>query len=149
VDIEFRPIAGIPQPVVSPKLERHRAPAPLERSSSARDAGNFIQRARKACGISFREASSRTRSIARELGDRRYYCSPGALSDYETRRFAPRHIHKLISICAVYFVCAADLLEACGASLDKAGNRAMPSELLNLTGPNRMLLVRPFRFVRE
>jgi hypothetical protein len=149
VDLEFRPITGIPMPVVSAKLERYREPGPLERSPSARSAGDFIGRARKSCGISFREASFRTLSIARQLADRRYYCSPGALSDYETRKFAPRHIHKLISICAVYFARAADLLEACGAPLDNAGNRALPSEFLNLTGSNRISRVRPFRFVRE
>jgi hypothetical protein len=149
VDLEFRLIAGIPKPVVSAKLERYRAPAPIEQASSAGNAGDFIQRARKACGISFREASSRTRLIARELGDRRYYCSPGALSDYETRKLAPRHIHKLISICAVYFACAADLLEICGASFEKSGARPMPSEFLNLTGSNRISRVRPFRFLRE
>lgn len=149
VDLEFRPIAGTPEPVVSARLERYRAPAPLVRPFSARDAGDFIQRARKACGISFREASSRTRLIARELGDSRYYCSTGALSDYETRKFAPRHIHKLISICAVYCARAADLFEACGAPLDKAGDRAMPSEFLDLTGSNRILPAGPFRFLRE
>ncbi len=149
VDLEFRPIAGIPKPVVSARLERYRTPGPLGRSSSARGAGDFIQMARKACGISFREASSRTRLIARELGDHRYYCSPAALSDYETRKFAPRHIHKLISICAVYFARAADLLEACGVSLDKTGDRAMPSEFLSPTGSNRVSRVRPFRFLRE
>src|SRR5262249_23520405 len=131
------------------RLERYRAPTPLGRPSSPRDAGDFIGRARKACGISFREASSRTRSIARELGNRRYYCSAGALSDYETRKFSPRHIHKLISICAVYFERAVDLFEAYGVSLDKAGNRAMPSKFLRIPESKRIQSPRPFRFLRE
>lgn len=130
VDLEFRSVAGISTPVVSPRLERYRAPGPLGRSLPPRNAGEFFQRARKACGISFREASSRTRVIARQLRDHRYYCSPGALSDYETRKFAPRHIHKLISICAVYFTSPAELLEVCGASMDAAGVRGMPTEFL-------------------
>jgi len=133
VGIEIRSIAVVQKPAVSASLERYRVPSPLSRASPARNAGEFIQRARKACGISFREASERTRVIARELGDRRYYCSQGALSDYETRKFAPRHLHKLISICAVYFAGAADLFEACGAALDKAGTHAMPRDLLNLS----------------
>src|SRR5262249_36392930 len=122
VDLEFRSMVETPKPEVSARLERYRAPTPLGRPSSPRDAGDFIGRARKACGISFREASPRPGSMAREFGNRRYYCSAGALSDYETRKFAPRHIHKLISICAVYFARAVDLFEAYGVSLDKAGN---------------------------
>jgi len=145
-DLEFRPVAQAPKPVVSAKFERYRTESPPGRSHTA---GDFMQRARKACGISFREASARTCVIARELGDRRYYCSPSALSDYETRKFAPRHIHKLISICAVYFIRAADLLEACGAPLNKAGTHAMPSEFLHDPPLNRGPVNKPFRFLRE
>ena len=148
VDLEFRPLAGVTKPVVSAKLERNRAPGPLGQSSPPRNAGDFIQRARKACGISFREASGRTRIIARELGDQRYYCSPGALSDYETRKFAPRHIHKLISICAVYFARTGELFEACGTPLDKAA-RALPSEFLNRPQRFRVPSHKPFGFLRE
>lgn len=83
------------------------------------------------------------------VSDHRYYCSPGALSDYETRKFAPRHIQKLISICAVYFAPVADLLEAGGTSLEKSGNRAIPPEFLNPIGSNQIPPVRSFRFVRE
>jgi hypothetical protein len=103
VDAEIRSVATAQKAVVSAALERYRVPSPFSKALPARSAGEFIQRARKASGISFREASERTRVIARELGDPRYYCSPSALSDYETRKFAPRHVHKLISICAVYF----------------------------------------------
>jgi transcriptional regulator with XRE-family HTH domain len=148
VDLEFRSLAGVAKPVVSARFERYRTPGLLGRSGPARNAGDFIRRARESCGISFREASARTRIIARELGDRRYYCSPGALSDYETRKLAPRHIHKLISIAAVYFARIADLFEACGAALDNAGSRAMPGEFLNAP-PSRNSPGKPSRFLRE
>ncbi len=128
VDLEFRSVSGVAKPVVSARLERYRSPGLLGELPSMRNAGDFLRRARRVCGVSFREASARTRVIARALGDRRYYCSPGALSDYETRKFAPRHIHKLVSICAVYFASIADLFEACGASLSSAGDRPMPVE---------------------
>ncbi len=130
-------------------MRRSNLLSPLSPLSPAGNAGDFIQHVRKACGISFREASERTGVIARELGDHRYYCSPGALSDYETRKFAPRHIHKLISICAVYFAGAADLLEACGAALDKGGAHTMPSELLNSSLQNRTSPCTPSRFLGE
>jgi hypothetical protein len=149
VDVEVRSIAKFQKPVVSASLERYRVPRPLSRLLPTGSAGDFIQRARKGCGISFREASERTRVIARELGDRRYYCSPSALSDYETRKFAPRHVHKLVSICAVYFAGAADLLEACGAGLDKAGAHPMPLEFLNFSLEARAPARKPSRFVDE
>jgi transcriptional regulator with XRE-family HTH domain len=149
VDIEIRAIATPQKPVVSAALERYRPPSPLPRALAERNAGDFIRRARKACGISFREAAERTRVIARALGDRRYYCSPGALSDYETRRFAPRHLHKLISICAVYFASPADLFEASGAALHEAGTQAIPRDFLNLSPETRASDRGPSRFLRE
>jgi hypothetical protein len=87
--------ATVQKPVVSAALERYRAPHPLSPASLTLNAGDFIQRARKSCGISFREVSERSRVVARELGDHRYYCSLGALADYESRKFAPRHVYKL------------------------------------------------------
>lgn len=149
VDLEIRSLVTVQKPVVSAAWERYRAPSPLSRPLPAPNAGNLIQRARKACGISFREASERTRVIARELGDRRYYCSPGALSDYETRTLAPRHVQKLISICAVYFASAANLFEACGAGLDAAGIHAMPRDFLNFSPGKRTSAREPSRFLGE
>lgn len=148
-DVEIRSVATVQKPVVSAALERYRAPRPLSPKSLTLNAGDFIRRARESCGISFREASERSRIIARELGDRRYYCSPGALSDYETRKFAPRHVHKLISICAVYFAGAADLLEVCGATLDKAGTHAMPREFLQSSPEAHTSAREPARFLHE
>lgn len=148
-DVEIRSVAAVRKPVVSAALERYRAPSPLSPASPRLTAGAFIQKARKSCGISFREASERSRIIARELGDRRYYCSPGALSDYETRKFAPRHVHKLISICAIYFAGAAELFEACGATLSGAGAHAMPREFLKSRPETRTSAREPARFLRE
>ena len=148
-DVEIRSVATVQKPLVSAALERYRAPRPLSLASLGRTAGAFIQRARKSCGISFREASERSRIIARELRDRRYYCSPGALSDYETRKFAPRRVHKLISICAIYFASAAELLEACGATLDSAGAHAMPREFLKPLPETPTSTREPSRFLRK
>ena len=136
VNLEFRPLVGVPKPVVSARLERYRPPRPLDQTAPSRDVGEFIQHARVGCGLSFREASSRTRVIARQLGDRRYYCSPSVLSDYETRKNAPRHIHKIISICAVYFASVGRFLEACGIPLETARERAMPGAFLNVLDGN-------------
>jgi hypothetical protein len=149
VDVEIRSIAKFQKPVVSASWERYKIPRTISGLSLAASAGDFIKRARKGCGLSFREASERTRLIARQLGDRRYYCASSALSDYETRKFAPRHVHKLISICAVYFADSADLLEACGAALDRAGADPMPREFLNFSLETRGSVRKPARFLGE
>jgi hypothetical protein len=149
VDVEIRSIAKFQKPVVSPSWERYRVPRPISRLLPTGSAGDFIKHARKGCGLSFREASERTRVIARQLGDRRYYCAPSALSDYETRKFAPRHVHKLISICAVYFAGIANLLEACGAPLSRAGAHPMPREFLNFSPETRGSVRKPARFLGE
>jgi transcriptional regulator with XRE-family HTH domain len=138
-DLEFRPVGGIAKPVVPSRLGHFWTPAGLPQSSIEAHAGEFIRRARHRSGLSFREASERTRIVARTLGDPRYYCAPGSLSDYEARKLPPRHIHKLISICAVYFASAAELFEVCGASLTKAGELPMPAEFLT----NEFLNLRP------
>jgi len=135
-DLEIRPLGKIDKPVVPTRLGRFWTPGPLRESSHGTHVGEFIRRARKRSGLSFRQASERTRFIARKLGDSRYYCAPGSLSDCETRKLPPRHIHKLISICSVYFASAAELLEVSGASLNKAGTVSIPPELLDLP-PNR------------
>lgn len=147
VDLEFRPLLGA-KPVVSARLERYRLPRPLDQTASLRDVGGFIRDARISCGLSFREASCRTRAMARQLGDRRYYCSPSALSDYETRKNPPRHVHKIISICAVYFAKVGRFLEACGISLDIAGERTMPAAFLSELDANGTPPKRP-RFLHD
>lgn len=149
VDVEIRSIAKFQKPVVSASWERCRVLRPISRLLPMGGTGDFIKRARKGCGLSFREASERTRVVARQLGDRRYYCAPSALSDYETRKFAPRHVHKLISICTVYFVGVADLLKASGAALDRAGAHPMPREFLNFSPETRTSVSKPARFLGE
>jgi hypothetical protein len=129
-DLEIRPLRHVAKPVVPARLGRYWIPTALPPAARAGHVGDFIRSARKQSGLSFRQASERTWLIARKLADSRYYCAAGALSDYETRRLPPRHIHKLISICAVYFASAAELLEVAGASLEDAGKLPIPLRFL-------------------
>jgi hypothetical protein len=129
-DFEIRPLGKTEKPVVTPALGRFWTPTPLSRGADIAHVGEFVRRARLRSGLTFREASRRTRIIARKLGDRRYYCAAASLSDYETQRLPPRHIHKLISICAVYFASVAEFLAAAGINLDRSGTLAIPTELL-------------------
>jgi transcriptional regulator with XRE-family HTH domain len=123
--------------MVPKSLGSYWTPLALPSCLPARDLGEFIRRARKRSGLSFREASKRTRFIAQTLRDARYFCAPGSLSDFETRKSPPRHIHKLVSICAVYFASAADFLEAAGVQLDRPGQLPMPRDILEGPEPDR------------
>jgi hypothetical protein len=147
-DFEIRPLNG-EKPVVPARLGRYWIPKPLTRPSHVRNVGEFIRHARKLSGLSFREASTRTKLIAQKLGDSRYYCAAASLSDCETRKFLPRHVHKVISICAVYFASAAGLLEAAGAALDQAGKLPMPAEFLGRSGNGLNSLSKPSHFLSE
>jgi hypothetical protein len=129
-DFEIRSLENFDKPVVTAQLGRFWTPIPLPQTSNAAHVGEYIRKARIRAGLSFREASRRTRTIAKKLGDRRYYCAAGSLSDYEAQRLPPRHIHKLTSICAVYFAGVAGFLEAAGVSPDRAGRLAMPAQFL-------------------
>lgn len=125
-DVEFRRIVHVEKPTVPRNLGAYWKPVSLPYGMPARNLGEFIQQARKRSGLSFREASKRTRVIAQKLRDSRYFCAPGSLSDYEARKSPPRHIHKAISICSVYFAKVADFLEAAGVRPSALGQLAVP-----------------------
>jgi hypothetical protein len=124
-------------------------PGLLTRRSQQRNFGELTRQARILSGFSFREASARTKLIARELEDQRYYCAGGSLSDYETRQLPPRYMHKLISICATYFVTAETFFEASGVSLHKAGKLPMPPEFLDASVRDAHSTVKPSHFLSE
>jgi len=126
-DLEFRPLASFKRPVVPPARDTHQ---PEVTPASWQSVGQLIRQARQCSGLSFREASARMRLVARLLADARYFCAPSTLSDYETDERPPRHIHKLISICAVYFASVEGILRAVGISLPDLGQLPMPSGIL-------------------
>src|SRR5215469_5626752 len=130
-DLEIRPTRHLEIPVVPPALGTFWTPAPLTPSPSTRDVGQLLRESRLKSRFSFRQASERTAVIAKALGDARYYCSPGALSDYETRPFPPRHVHKIVSLCAAYFANVGDVLEHAGAELSRGGQHRIPDRFLD------------------
>jgi transcriptional regulator with XRE-family HTH domain len=129
-DLELRPIANARQPKVPTDLGRFWNPMPLASPRSIPHTGDLIRRARQRSGLSFRDASARTRDVARLLQDRRYFCSMGALSDSETVTDPPRHVHKLISLCIAYSVGAWEFLNAAGLRQRDAGKEAISDQLL-------------------
>jgi transcriptional regulator with XRE-family HTH domain len=129
-DFELRPLQNFDKPTVPLHLGRFWTPLPLPQDSRAAHIGEFIRNARIRAGLSFRDAARRTRTIARTLDDSRYYCAPASLSDYEAQRTPPRHIHKLLSICAVYFASVDGIFEAAGVNPNASGTVAMPAEFM-------------------
>lgn len=126
VDMEIRPVESRETPEVQAswrQLWARDAPQPAAHSGRL---GELARQARIRSDLSFREASKRTAEIARVLQHPNYFCAPGALSDLETRDLFPRHIHKLISLSAIYCVSIAELTERAGLRLEDAGQEPLP-----------------------
>jgi transcriptional regulator with XRE-family HTH domain len=130
VDLEIRLLANVEPPEVPASLGRFWTPVPFKPRGPFASVGECIRSARLRSGLSFREASERTRTIAKALQHPSYFCAASTLSDCETRRLPPRHIHKMISICAVYRVAVADVFDVAGLRPDAAGDLAIPDEFL-------------------
>ena len=81
-------------------------------------------------GLSFREASAMSRQVAGELGDERYFTAPGSLSGYEAQDGPPRHIHKAMTLCAVYGLRFSEFLKNIGLCLDEGGKNPIPDNLV-------------------
>jgi transcriptional regulator with XRE-family HTH domain len=123
VDFEFRGLIAHESPALSSKTARSWTPAPLIEPVTT---GQHFHRARLRAGLSFQNASDRTRFIARHLRDTRYFCAASALSNLETSNSLPRHIHKLIALAAIYGIPLAGFLAAIGMPIDRAGSEVMP-----------------------
>jgi len=135
VDFELRPTSFRPPPGVPDNLHQFWTPEPLEENAPALSLDKLLILARRRSGLTFREASASTALIARILESRDYFCSPGALSDYESQIVAPRDTHKMISLCALYSLSAWEFMTLAGVPLAKAGKEPLPDEFLTLGQP--------------
>lgn len=149
VDMEIRRLASPETPVVSPAAGRLWKPGTLKTDAFTGRVGEWLRSARLQSGLSFREASVRTGAVARMLGHPNYFCAASTLSDLEARDIFPRHIHKLISLSAVYSLSMAELARRGGLRLEETGQEAMPdrwkySGRLRLRNPS----LRPSRFLK-
>jgi hypothetical protein len=125
VDLEIRQVEFREDPEVEPRRNPFRHP-PAKLAMRSNRIGELLRWARLCSGLPFREASERTAKVARTLKNPMYFCAPGTLSDLEARDRLPRHIHKLISLAAVYCLSMLELAEFAGFPLEKAGKDAMP-----------------------
>jgi hypothetical protein len=123
VDFEFRGLTNPEVPLVTRKTARSWVPIPLGPPETI---GQYFQRARILAGLSFQNASNRTRGVARQLRDTRYFCAPSALSNLEASDALPRHIHKLLAVTSTYGLPLGPFLAAIGLPLGHTGTEAMP-----------------------
>jgi hypothetical protein len=109
-------------------LTRLWTPAPFDEGVKAKEAAYRIRNARHCAGLSLRQASEMSREIAGALDDRRYFASPGSLSEYEATSTPPRHIHKLFTLSILYSLRFVELLHWFGLTHDETRLAAIPAE---------------------
>lgn len=138
IDMELRFLDYRQSPEV-PAHWRNRSRNVISKSApNSGGIGALIRLARVRCGLSLKEASQRTRLIARALHHERYFCATATLSDLESGELLARQIHKLISLSSVYCISLAELVRRAGLRLEGEGEASRPfqprfSALGNLT----------------
>lgn len=128
LDLEIRPLFKPEQPDVPAELAKHWRPLALRRDDTK--LSNLLRAARLRSALSFREASAMSRRVAAELGDEQYFAAAGSLSDYEARDIPPRHVHKAITLCAIYGLQLSTFLRSIGLRPEDAGSDPIPDRLV-------------------
>jgi hypothetical protein len=126
VDLELRNLRHSKSPEVPRALEKFWKPGSLVSFERSRNLGSWIRAARLRSDLHFREASAQTAFVAEVLRDPRYFIASGSLSDYETSDAPPRHIQKILSLCAIYSLEFPTFLENIGLPLAQSGRDAFP-----------------------
>lgn len=83
----------------------------------------LLRISRRRVGLTFREAHELTMGIVDVLQDPNFGIAAGLLSDYEAMNKIPRHIAKIISLCAIYGIDPRELLESARLHLDDSAKR--------------------------
>jgi len=136
VDLEIRSLRGPQPPSVAKSLaKRWKSDALLPEPTQL---GPLLRRARLQMGLSFRAAAAMSRELANRLEDERYFTASGSLSDYETLSTPPRHLHKIITFCAVYSLRLNAIFQSLGLSLEETGREPIPDLLTNRSVPARV-----------
>lgn len=135
IDAELRPLSDpsraaaaaiLPSPPRSRSNRRRGGPA---------RAGELFRQARLSAGLSFREASSLSRTLAAELSDGAFFLATGTLSDYETMSQPPRQIQKILALCVLYGIPFEECFRVFRLPLDRAGCEPIPDDLMPRTLP--------------
>jgi hypothetical protein len=88
---------------------------------------DLLRISRRRAGLTFRAAHRLTRVMAQILGNREYAIALGMLSDYEAMGKLPRHIAKIMSLCAVYCMDVRELMESAGVYIDDSAKLPLPT----------------------
>jgi hypothetical protein len=128
LDLEIRSLLKREHANVPKELAKHWRPLSLAPEDTK--LSHLLRNARSRLGLSFRDASAMSRRIASELGDEQYFAAPGSLSDYEALDAPPRHIHKAITLCAVYGLHFSIFLKSVGLRMHEAGRGPIPDHLV-------------------
>jgi hypothetical protein len=129
LDWELRPCKAA-RPEVPTASMKFLNPQALPAVGTEPGLRELLERARLRSGLSIRNASAKSRWIAEELRDERYFCAPGSLTDFETGPRLPVHIHKLLSVCVLYSLGFWELLAAAGFDTVEPGREPMPDDLI-------------------
>jgi hypothetical protein len=78
----------------------------------------LLRMSRCRTGLTFRQAHNMTLRIAELMQNCNFAISVGLLSDYEAINKLPRHIAKIITLCAIYGIDVYDLLNAAGVDIN-------------------------------
>jgi len=131
VDAEMRPLTRRPidstawEPAIVPSIPAARPTAGVQF-----DLKYLLRSSRIQTGLTFREASRLSRTIAQVLGDEQYFSAAGTLSDYETLAHPPRHVQKIISLCILYSIPFWEFLRAAGLPIESGAGDPIPDELV-------------------
>lgn len=128
LDLEIRSLLKLEQPDVPKEFAKHWRPARL--APQEKTLSHLLRWARLRMGLSFREASALSRLIVAEMGNEQYFAAPGSLSDFEARDTPPRHIHKAITLCAVYGLQFSTFLKSVGLDAEEAGKEPISDTLV-------------------
>lgn len=152
VDMELRPLVAQKRPAtqrcvppeVALDLTRLWTPIPLDQEVGRPQPALLIRSARRKSGLSLRQASEMSREVARALNDKRYFASPGSLSEYEATNTPPRQIHKLFTVCILYSIPFRELLDSFGVRLEENHTASIPDDWMpraeRLTAGSRLTI---------
>lgn len=131
VDAEMRPLTRLPVDGTALKTALVPPTAVVRPTDGARsDLKHLLRSSRIQTGLTFREASRLSHTIAEVLGDEQYFSAAGALSDYETLARPPRRVQKIISLCILYSIPFWEFLRAAGLPIESAAGDPIPDELV-------------------
>lgn len=122
VDMDAHPRAHVKLQSTAGIMNLHRpfpppfvSPHPTEEGKRFSD---LLRISRARAGLTFRAAHQLTRAMGQILARSEYAVALGMLSDYEAMGRLPRHVAKILSLCAVYCMDFRDLMKAAGVHID-------------------------------